>query len=97
MTMLTHLERGRTLSTCLNRHPKIFDRLFVSIVHVGENTGKLDDAFKQLATYIERDKETQKQIKVATRYPSFVLIAIALALLIMNYKVIPTLPECSQN
>ena len=88
--VLAQLERGRTLSASLNRHPKIFNRLFVSIVHVGENTGKLDQAFQQLATYIERDKETQKQIKSATRYPSFVLIAIAIALVIMNYQVIPT-------
>ena len=68
--VLGQLERGRTVSASLNRHPKIFNRLFVRLVHVGENTGKLDQAFQQLATYIERDKETQKQIKSATRYPS---------------------------
>lgn len=84
------LERGRTFSSALNLHPKIFDQLFVSIVHVGENTGQLDVAFRQLAEYLEREQETRKQIKSATRYPMFVAIAIVGALVIMNIFVIPT-------
>jgi MSHA biogenesis protein MshG len=83
------LERGRTLSSALNKHPQVFGRLFVSIVHVGENTGKLDDAFLQLSFYLERDQETRKQIKTATRYPMFVMIAIVIAFVIMNIVVIP--------
>lgn len=84
------LERGRTLSNALHHHPKIFEQLFVSIVHVGENTGKLDEAFLQLAVYLEREQETRKQIKSATRYPTFVVGAIVAALVIMNIFVIPT-------
>ncbi|BDX08128.1 MSHA biogenesis protein MshG [Planctobacterium marinum] len=84
------LERGRNLSSALHNHPKIFDQLFCSIVHVGENTGQLDMAFLQLAIYLEREQETRKQIKSATRYPMFVLIAIVAALVIMNIFVIPT-------
>ena len=83
------LERGRTLSSALNKHNQVFGRLFVSIVHVGENTGKLDDAFLQLSFYLEREQETRKQIKAATRYPMFVMIAIVIALVIMNMVVIP--------
>lgn len=84
------LERGRTLSSALNMHPDVFEPLFISIVHVGENTGKLDEACMQLANYYEREQETRKQIKSATRYPMFVLIAIGAALVIMNIFVIPT-------
>ena len=83
------LERGRTLSSALNKHSEVFGRLFVSIVHVGENTGKLDEAFLQLSFYLEREQETRKQIKAATRYPMFVLIAIVIAMVIMNMVVIP--------
>lgn len=83
------LERGRTLSSALNKHSEVFGRLFVSIVHVGENTGKLDEAFLQLSFYLEREQETRKQIKAATRYPMFVLIAIVIAMVIMNIVVIP--------
>jgi MSHA biogenesis protein MshG len=87
------LERGRTLSSALNKHDQVFGRLFTSIVHVGENTGKLDEAFSQLSFYLERDQETRKQIKAATRYPMFVLIAIVIAMVIMNIVVIPIFAE----
>ena len=85
----SQLERGRTLSSALNKHNQVFGRLFVSIVHVGENTGKLDAAFLQLSFYLEREQETRKQIKAATRYPMFVMIAIVIAVVIMNIWVIP--------
>jgi MSHA biogenesis protein MshG len=87
------LERGRTLSSALNKHDQVFGRLFVSIVHVGENTGKLDEAFLQLSFYLEREQETRKQIKAATRYPMFVMIAIVIAMVIMNIVVIPIFAE----
>ncbi|WP_088329528.1 type II secretion system F family protein [Lacimicrobium sp. SS2-24] len=84
------LERGRNISSALNRHPQVFSPLFVSVVHVGENTGKLDEAFLLLSQYLESEQETRKQIKSATRYPMFVMIAIVVALVIMNLVVIPT-------
>ena len=83
------LEKGRTLSVAMSSHPKVFSRLVVSIVHVGENTGRLDQAFLQLSEYLEQEQETRKQIKQATRYPTFVLIALAVALVILNLLVIP--------
>jgi MSHA biogenesis protein MshG len=85
----SQLERGRTLSSAMNKHKNIFSQLFISIVHVGENTGKLDDAFLQLSFYLEREQETRKQIKAATRYPLFVIFAIVIAMVIMNMVVIP--------
>lgn len=88
--VVEHLERGHSLSNALHRHSQVFNSLFVSVVHVGENTGRLDEAFRLLAQYLEREQETRKQIKAATRYPMFVLIAIVLALVIMNIWVIPT-------
>ena len=84
------LEGGYTLSTAMNQHPKIFPPLFVSLIHVGENTGKLDDAFMKLASYFDREQETRKQIKTALRYPSFVLGAIIIAMVILNIFVVPT-------
>ena len=87
--VISQLERGRTFSSALHQHPKIFNDLFVSVIHVGENTGRLDEAFLQLANYLEREQETRKQIKAATRYPIFVIIAIVAAFVIMNVAVIP--------
>lgn len=83
------LEGGYALSSALNQHPKIFTPLFISLIHVGENTGQLDESFIKLASYFEREQETRKRIKTAFRYPSFVLIAISIAIVILNIWVIP--------
>lgn len=87
--VIEQLERGRNLSSAMHQHPKVFTQLFISVVHVGENTGQLDLAFLQLAEYLEREQETRKQIKAATRYPTFVILALVIALVIMNIFVIP--------
>lgn len=83
------LEAGSALSAALRHHPKVFDQLFVSMISVGESSGKLDEVFRQIGFYIERDDETKKRIKAAMRYPSFVLIAITVAVAIINVMVIP--------
>lgn len=83
------LEEGNTLSAALATHPDTFNRLMVSLVHVGENTGRLDEAFLQLTYYFEQEQETRKQIKQATRYPVFVLSAIVIAMVVLNILVIP--------
>ncbi|MDO6618713.1 type II secretion system F family protein [Shewanella sp. 6_MG-2023] len=83
------LTSGRPLSAAMNQHQDIFDSLFISMVHVGENTGKLEDAFIQLSGYIEREQETRRRIKSAMRYPIFVLIAITIAMVVLNIMVIP--------
>lgn len=87
--VVERLEAGVELSTAMRAHPKIFNNLFVSLVSVGENSGRLDLVFKQLSEYMERDLATMKSIKTALRYPSFVLIAISIAIVIINIKVIP--------
>lgn len=84
------LERGRSLSAAFSSHPKVFPQISVSIVHVGENTGRLEDAFIQLAEYFEQDEETRKRINAAMRYPTMVLLFIVAAMFLLNLKVIPT-------
>lgn len=84
------IEGGHELSTALSHFPDIFSHLFVSMVQVGENTGNLDDVFLQISGYLEREKSTRDQIKAAMRYPTFVIIAITIAMFIINMWVIPT-------
>ncbi|WP_429074271.1 MSHA fimbrial biogenesis protein MshG [Aeromonas hydrophila] len=83
------LGNGRPLSSSMQAHPRVFSSLFVAIIHVGENTGQLEEAFLQLANYFELELETRKRIKTTMRYPSFVLIAIGIAMVILNIMVIP--------
>ena len=88
--LASDLEKGRALSVSMHRFPNIFPPLFISMVNVGENTGQLGPAFAQISHYLEVDRETQDQIKTATRYPTFVMIALVIAMVILNLFVIPS-------
>jgi MSHA biogenesis protein MshG len=87
--VIRHLEGGLSLAAAMQTRTDIFDNLFMSMVHVGENTGQLDVAFKQLAEYLEMERETRKRLKQAIRYPLMVLIAISIAIIVINIVVIP--------
>lgn len=83
------LSQGTTLSTAFHGHPDVFNDLFVSMIRMGESTGRLDVAFKQLIDHLELEKDTRKRIKSATRYPIIVVVAITMALMVINFMVIP--------
>jgi len=89
----TDLEGGVDFATSLKRHGDVFSNLYASVIHVGENTGRLDEAFRRIAKYLELERETIKRLKSATRYPSFVLIAIGVAITILNMFVIPAFAD----
>ncbi|MBQ4832654.1 type II secretion system F family protein [Pseudoalteromonas sp. MMG010] len=90
MDVTKQLEQGRDLSSALSMHNKVFSRLTISMVKVGEGSGRLEDAFHQLAQYFEKEQETRKRIKAAMRYPIFVILALCVAITILNIFVIPT-------
>ena len=87
--VVSALESGTALASSLGRHPKVFSPLILSLVHVGENTGRLDMAFKEINKYLVLEKQTRKQVKSATRYPIFVLAALGAALAVITVFVIP--------
>lgn len=89
LDMVARLQSGMSLSLAMRYHTRIFDGLFISMVQIGEDSGNLDAVFLQLAHYIERDVQTRKSIKAAMRYPSFVLVAMATAMIVINIYVIP--------
>lgn len=83
------LEKGTVLSVALSRHPKVFDDYYVSMVRVGEDAGQLEEIFRRLFDQLEFENHMRKKIKSALRYPSFVLIAIGIAIAILTIFVIP--------
>jgi MSHA biogenesis protein MshG len=88
-SIATSLVSGSELTTAFRQFPKIFSPIFISMIHVGENTGRLDLAFQKLTAHLELERETKKRIKSATRYPLFVMTAILFAMTIINVMVIP--------
>jgi type IV pilus assembly protein PilC len=70
------VEGGRTLHEAMSMHPKVFKKLDLAIVGMGERTGVLPDCLKQMAAYLEWKEELRSHVKKATIYPSFVIVAI---------------------
>lgn len=85
----TSLESGKEFSRALAEHPKVFSKFYLSMIAVGESTGMLDEVFLRLAEHMEFERFMREQVKTALRYPSFVVIAMAVAITIVNIFVIP--------
>jgi MSHA biogenesis protein MshG len=91
--VLQRVEAGQGLTASLGEHPKVFPKLFLSTLRMGEDTGRLEEAFGQLASHLEADRETHRRIRSATRYPTLVIVAIAVALFILSVFVLPVFTE----
>jgi MSHA biogenesis protein MshG len=96
-SLIDGLDAGLDLTSAVKRHAEVFPPVFVSLISVGENTGSLPEAFAQLADYFNREKDTRDRIKQAVRYPVFVIIAMVIALLIVNIFVIPAFAKVYAN
>jgi len=83
------LESGRELSLSLRQHPKVFSTFIVSLVRVGELTGRLDEVFLHLYEFLAFEKKMGEDMKAALRYPAIVLTALTAAMFIVNIFVIP--------
>ena len=83
------LDAGRELSAAMARHPTVFTSFYLSMVRVGEMTGRLDEVFLRLFDHLEFDRDMRARVKSATRYPSFVIAAMLIAIVIVNIFVIP--------
>ena len=84
------LDAGRELSSAMARHPQCFSAFYLSMVRVGEMTGRLEDVFLRLFDHLEFDRDMRERVKSALRYPSFVIIAMVIAMVIVNMFVIPS-------
>ncbi len=82
------LDSGRELSIAL-RDVEVFGSFYISMIRVGEMTGRLDKIFLSLFGHLNFEKEMRAKIKAALRYPSFVVIALTGALIVINWMVIP--------
>jgi len=83
------LDKGRELSVALRRHPKVFSLFYISMVQVGEMTGTLDEIFARLYDYLEFERDMRERISTAVRYPIFVVVAMVIAIIIINLFVLP--------
>ncbi|MCX7145991.1 MAG: type II secretion system F family protein [Sulfuritalea sp.] len=91
------LDSGRELSMALARHPTVFTPFYISMVRVGEMTGRLEEVFIRLFDHLAFERFMQEQVKSALRYPSFVIAAMGIAIVIVNIFVIPAFAKVFQG
>ena len=83
------VEGGMLLSQALARHPKVFDRLYISMVEAGEAAGILDSVLDRVAVQIEKEMKIKRRVKGAMVYPTVVLVFALLVLIGMLLFLVP--------
>ncbi|UGQ48369.1 type II secretion system F family protein [Massilia endophytica] len=83
------LDSGRELSASMRRHPDVFSQFYLSMIRVGEMTGRLEEVFERLFGHLEFERDMKERVKTALRYPTFVIIAMTAAMVVINIFVIP--------
>jgi type IV pilus assembly protein PilC len=87
-TIKNEVEGGATLAAALQKHPKVFDDMYVNLVVAAEEAGTLDVILSRLATHIEKMEELKKKIKSALVYPVMIVtVAIGVTIILMVFVV----------
>jgi type IV pilus assembly protein PilC len=87
------IESGISFSDALQAHPRIFSRLFVSMVRVGEASGKIDSILKRLSQFLQYQADIKQKIKGAFLYPIILVVAAIALLLFISTAVVPAFVE----
>ncbi len=92
-TVIDDIEGGKTFSLALSQHPQIFDKVYVTLVRVGEETGNLSDVLKDLAETIMWQDELAANTRKIMIYPAIVtVVVIAVVSFLMIYLMPQLLP-----
>ena len=91
------VEAGLALSEALEKHPKVFSRLYTEMVRAGEIGGILDDVFLRVAGQLEKDQELRRKVKSALTYPIVVLVLAILAASFMLIFIVPIFAQMFED
>lgn len=87
--MQASIEKGETLAGAMRKHPKIFSGMLVNMVAAGEESGNLEDAFRQMEVWFDKAKKTKAAVGKAMVYPCILLSVMVVVLIVMMVKIIP--------
>ena len=87
------VEGGSTFADALKQHPKIFDALFVNLIHAGEAGGILDTILRRLAVFLEKSEALKRKVKGAMVYPGVVITIAMSVVVVLLVFVIPVFKE----
>jgi type IV pilus assembly protein PilC len=85
------------LSKAFARHPKVFNRLYVSMIEAGESSGTLDKVLDRAATQIEKENKLRRRVKGAMVYPSVVITFASLVLTFMLLFIVPVFAKIFED
>lgn len=83
------VEGGKTLQSALAKHPRIFTNMWLNLIETGEASGHLGQSLRQLAHHFESAHKLQNEMKTALTYPTFLIAAATVVLLVFVYVIIP--------
>jgi len=87
--MQADVEKGDTLAGSMSRHPQLFPGMLVSMVEAGEESGNLQESFRQMEIYFDRLKRTRGKVGRMMVYPCVLLVVMVVVLAVMMVKIIP--------
>lgn len=91
------VSEGSSLSEAMEKHPKVFTGLYISLIGAGEETGDMPSAYRQLVKYLKWVDDMQTKIRKATRYPMILLVAVVAVVVVMMAVVVPQIVGFIRN
>lgn len=88
---------GSSLSEAMEKHPKVFNKLYLSLIRAGEDTGDLTSSYRQLIKYLTWVDHMQSKIRKATRYPMIVTFVVLITIVVMMGYVVPQIVGFIRN
>lgn len=93
LDLCDRIKAGESLSTCLTRYPKSFDRIYLSMVRAAEETGDLSGVFARLSALVSRQWQMRKKIVSALFYPGFIAAFCCIVVTVLLFVVVPSMQE----
>ena len=89
--LVVSVQGGKSFSSSLEKHSKVFGEIYSSTIQSGEISGKVDVVLERLATQIEKDFDLNRKVKGAMTYPIFVLVTLVAVMILIMVTIIPQL------
>lgn len=96
-SVINNVQEGSTLAQAIEKHPKVFTHIYISIIKAGEQSGLLDKVLLRLADNLEKQQKLKSTVKSALMYPVIVIILMVVVMAIMLIFVIPQLTVLYTN
>lgn len=96
-SLISDVSEGRTFAQAMEKHPKVFSQIYVSIIQAGESSGLLDKVLLRLADNLEKEAKLKSTIRSALMYPVIVIALMVVVMVVMMVFVIPQLTVLYSN